>query len=330
MKQVLAIAAAFAMLFTLTLTFGSAQANPSAQDAPQQTETATPTGAATETATATATAIATTDPCTVSPPKPDLVAPGRNATLNTNTVTFKWKKVECNKRYRVDVRRGAKNGPKIWSRGTKKNQATATGLVRGYTYFWKVRTCTTLDICTWSNSWSFKLPQAPPAPTKTPTPGATTSATPPSGDPPPQIADYKGPGAYLHDNPNQLWRFDCGLDAKKWIGYLVGTTIYNLPLWYTPNEQIKYERMDFNLATIVETGTLATNGSGYAWLSVNTAAWTPDHHYHLIFTGKSSGTVHCGHFDVRTANSLAEELSLDHSDAAVEKVYRAAGLEPPR
>lgn len=330
MKHALAIAAAFAVLFILIGTFGSAQANPPVPYAPQQTETATPTATAIETATATFTATASTDPCAVAPPKPDLVSPGRNTTLTSNTVTFKWKKVECNKRYRVDVRRGGKNGPKVWSAGTKKNQVTASGLARGYTYFWKVRACTTLDICTWSNSWSFTLPKVAPPPTKTPTPGATTSATPPSGDPPPQIADYKGPGAYLHDNPNQLWRFDCGLDANKWIGYLVGTTIYNIPLWYTPNEQVKYERMDFNLAQIVETGTLTANSSGYVWFSVNTGAWTPDHHYHLIFTGKSSGTVHCGHFDVRTANSIAEEHPLDHSDAAVERVYRDAGVEPPR
>ncbi|MBI4671640.1 MAG: hypothetical protein HY741_08230 [Chloroflexi bacterium] len=299
MKQVLAIAAAFAVLFILTMTLGVAQANPPAAYAPQATDTVTPTATPTEpaTATPTATATATTDPCTVNPAKPNLVAPKRNATLASNTVTFKWKNLDCIKRYRVDVRRGSPNGPKVWSRGTKNNQIAASGLVRGYTYFWKVRACTTLGLCTWSKVWSFTLPKSAPPPTKTPTPGATTSATPvPSGDPPPQIAVYKGDGVYLNSDPNALYRFSCGPDG--WAQFRQSLTMYHIGLWFTPNERINFSRLDFNLGTVVQTGTLYANSSGYVSYNVDTSSWTPAHHYHMIFDGATSGIQRCGHFDV--------------------------------
>ena len=334
MKQAFAFAAAFLVLVILIFSFGTARANPQTPYSPNTlptdtpTETATETATATPTATETATATATTDICLIPPPKPTLVAPKNNAQLDSSTVTFRWKKSACNKRYRLVVKRGSPDGAKVFSKGSKQNRITGT-FARGYTYYWSMRACTTADLCTWSKVRSFTIKQSQPVPTKTPTPvpGEPTATPVPPGNPPPQIANYQGDGAYLHDNPNELWRFDCAKDKDKWIGYLTGATIYNIALWYTPNEQIRYERMDFNLAQVVETATLNANSSGYISLTVNTGAWTPDHHYHLIFTGKSSGAVHCGHFDVRTANAPAHN-DLDHSPAAVERVYEQAGLKP--
>jgi hypothetical protein len=49
----------------------------------------------------------------------------------------------------------------------------------------------------------------------------------------------------------------------------------------------------------------------------------------LIFTGKSSGVVYCGHFDVTHFNR-SEILPPDsHSPQEIERVYRKAGLTPP-
>lgn len=333
-KQVLASAAAFFILVVLFVSFGTVQADPQPHYLPNESATATPTETATVTATATATATATTDPCTVAPPKPQLVAPKKGTVTDSTTMTFKWKKVECNKRFRVLVKRGSANGPTVWSAGSKKNQLTAHGLARGYTYYWRVRACTTLDICTWSKDWSFKINASNPSPTKTPTPvpGEPTATPVPPGNPPPQIAVYKGPGGYLNTLPNELYRFDCKLDEWAWLkGVHQGQTVYNIDLWFSPNESIKYERLDFNLGEIVETRTLSANSSGYVSFAADTSSWTPDH-YHLIFTGKSSGTPHCGHFDL-VSNSAMPERNLevlDHSPEAVERVYRQAGVDLPK
>ncbi len=317
MKYIFAIAAVLFFLAVLFGPFGDVQANPQPFDTLD--ESPTPTA----------------DPCTVTPPKPKLVAPAKGMTTNSTAITFKWKKVDCSKRYRVEVRRGSPDGPVVWKHGRIKNTLTATGLAKGYTYYWRVNVCTPLGLCTWSNYWSFKINSpTPPPPTKTPTPapGQPTATPVPSGNPPPQIANYSGSAAYLNDKPDELWRFDCHLDDKKWVGYLAGSTIYNIALWYKPNEQIKYERLLFDLGQLVETRTLNANSSGYVSLAVNTAGWAPDYHYHLIFTGKSSGAVHCGHFDLRSPPSMgqASPRPLDHSPAAVERAYRQAGLDLPQ
>ncbi|RIK25803.1 MAG: hypothetical protein DCC52_10880 [Chloroflexi bacterium] len=322
MKYIFVIAAALLFLAVLFGSFSQAQADPQPRYLPN--ESATPT----------ATATATTDPCTVAPPKPQLVAPKRGATTNSTTMTFKWRKSECNRRYRVEVKRGSPDGPKVWTRGNKKNQLTATGLARGYTYYWRVRACTTLDLCTWSKYWSFKINSVNPSPTKTPTPvpGQPTATPVPGGNPPPQIVNYSGSAAYLNDKSDELWRSDCKLDEKKWRDYLVGSTIYNIALWYKPNEQVKYERVLLDLGQLVETKMITANSSGYVSFNVNTASWTPDYHYHLIFTGQSSGAKHCGHFDLigGSAPSEGHGHELDHSPAAVERAYRQAGLDLPK
>lgn len=311
MKRAFAIIAALVVFVALAFSFGTVKANPPRALLPQLTTTATPT----------------IDPCALAPVKPKLVAPGKGQTIQASAVTLRWKQVDCVKRYRLVVRKNSATGPVVWG-GNVKDASKVLVLPRGAWYYWKVRACTPVS-CAWSKERSFYWKQGNPVPTKTPTPiaGQPTATPVAAGTPPPQIANYQGDGAYLHDNPNELWRFDCAKDKDKWIGYLVGKNIYNIALWYTPNEPLQYQRMDFNLATVVESATLSANSSGYIALTVNTASWTPDHHYHLIFKGKQSGAQHCGHFDVRTANAAAGADTLDHSPDAVERVYRQAGVE---
>jgi hypothetical protein len=73
--------------------------------------------------------------------------------------------------------------------------------------------------------------------------------------------------------------------------------MYVTSLWFTPNEQVSYQRLDFNLGVVVETATYQSNGAGYLELFFDTSGWKPDH-YHLIFKGKSSQVEYCGHFDL--------------------------------
>lgn len=323
MKQVFSIIAAFLILVILLISFGTVRADHQPHYLPN--ESATPT----ETATATASATATTDPCTVAPPKPKLVAPDKGTVTDSTGMTFKWERVDCNKRYRLVVKRGSENGPTVWSAGSKKNKLTATGLARGNTYYWRVRACTTLDICTWSNSWSFKIKSAQPVPTKTPTPvpGAPTSTPVPAGNPPPQIAVYKGDGVYLNNISNSLFRYSCGPD--RWAQFRQGSTMYHIGLWFTPNEKINFSRLDFNLGTIVQTGTLYANSSGYVNYNVNTGSWTVPHHYHMIFKGATSGIERCGHFDL-TPNTAPEshEIHEPHTDAEWQQLEERMQANP--
>jgi hypothetical protein len=138
---------------------------------------------------------------------------------------------------------------------------------------------------------------------------------------------YKGASDYLNTDPNQLYRFDCGRDY--WLnGVIVGQAVYNIALWYYPNERITYQRVNFNLGQVVETRTLVANNQGYVSFTADTTGWVPDH-YHLLFTGQSSNVLWCGHFDVVSAPG--QELPpVPHSAADVERVYRAAGIETPK
>jgi hypothetical protein len=315
-KQVFAIAAALFVFVVLALSFGTARADPRTEYLPNETATLTPTETATFTptetaaATETATAMPTIDPCSVAPPPPTLVAPQKGASIDSTTVTFKWKQVECNKRYRAQVRIGGAKGSLVWTAGSKKNQLTATGLGRGYTYYWRVRACTTQDICTWSKYRAFSIPSYNPPPPPTATPGPTpVGGTPvPTGNPPPQIAVYKGDGVYLNNIANQLYRFSCGPDG--WKQFRQGSTMYHIGLWFTPNERINFSRLDFNTGQIVETATLYANSSGYVSYNVDTSGWTPAHHYHMIFDGTTSGIERCGHFDL--IPNTAPESQAEH------------------
>lgn len=334
MKKPLALLAAFVLLFVVGATLGIAQANP--QTAPETTTTPSTTPTVTETPTLTA-----TPPCSSEPVGPQLTSPTDGATVNKTTVKLHWEAVPCAYKYRILVRRGSNSGIPVTRGKTGKLVFKTDQLSRGYTYFWNIKSCVADQGCTRSDTWKFKIPAPPtsvPPPTgqatSTPPPGG--SGTPVPGVPPSNLVNYYtedrgGTGVYLYDSPQYLYRFECGKDSDKWVPFGVGATVYNVALWYYANEQVKMERLDFNAGQTVETKNLAANGSGYVSYDTNTGSWTPDHHYHLIFTGKSSGTVWCGHFDIQSGAVAAEILqALPHSRDDVIRVYRAAGLPDPK
>lgn len=99
MKQVFSIFAAFLILVVLLVSFGTARADPQPHFLPNESTTPTET--------------ATTDPCAVPPPKPELVAPDKGTVTDSTSMTFKWKKVVCNKRYRLVLKQGSDKGPTV-------------------------------------------------------------------------------------------------------------------------------------------------------------------------------------------------------------------------
>jgi len=339
-KRSIALLATFLLLFIVTATLGIAQANSNTLLAPETTTTPSTTPTATETPTTTATPTLTLtptpDPCAVEPPAPILLAPADKAVINKTQVTLQWSKVDCATKYRFTVRRGSKNGPSVFYGKTKKVRLTTPTLTRGYWYYWLIKACRPGYGCTRSAIWSFRIP---PPPTAVPSPTGQATAppngTPVPGNPPSNLVNYYdanrgGTGVYLNNDPSALYRYECTKDQNLWGQYKIGQTVYNIALWYYPNEKITHKRLDFNTTQIVETKTLTANGEGYVDYSVNTAAWTPDHHYHLIFEGQSSDVTYCGHFDIQSAASASELQALPHTDADVEKVYHAAGLSAPQ
>lgn len=340
MIRPLTLFAAFSFFMIVTMTIGIAQANsplgPQTTTTPSNTPTFTVTSTPTQTSTPTFTPTETstptftpTDPCYGQPAPPRLLRPRNKRTFSTTQITLRWERVECATNYRILVRIDSPSGDPVFRRSVKKLEKTVT-LTRGHKYYWNIKACH-LKRCNRSGTRWFKI-DAPIPPTPRPTsPGSTPvpHGTPVPGTPPRNIAVYKGVGAYLNTDPDALFRFECGLDSNRWIQLGIGSTVYNIALWYYPNEGITYQRMDFNLAQIVETGSLAANGSGYVELAVDTSSWTPNHHYHLIFTGKNSQVSYCGHFDV-TQFGGTEPLPPDsHSPYELERVYRQAGVQIP-
>lgn len=317
MKQTPVLLAVFLFISGTIATFGIANANPSPA-LPQLTDTVTPT--ATETPTATLTATPTNNPCVGRPDKSPLVRPADRSTLNGTFITLRWQAVACATGYRVIVRRGSLNGAISFAKNTRqRTRAVTSPLARGYTYFWYVRACN-LKQCARSDTWRFTLP-APPTPTPAP-----ATATPQPGDtpvpqqPPPQIAVYKGPGVYLNNDPNLLYYFDCR--TNDYEQFYQPTTMYSIALWFNPNESVTYERTAFNIG-VVERRTLVANSSGYLPLSMDTASWTPNRHYHLDFTGLTSGARYCGHFDLnsRSPSSAPAAPPLPQTAAAWRDFY---------
>ena len=327
MKQSIAIAAFCFVIFIAIVTFGSVQANPQTALAPQQTQPISPTATGTITTTPTA-------DCTVAPAAPVLNKPVDKGTVKRPVVKLKWNSVACATRYRFVVRQGSKKGPRVMHGGTGKLEKKSSSLPRGYTYFWNIKACNSSG-CTPSDIWSFKIAAAT-SPTPQPTsPGGGTPPPPNStvvpGNPPSQIAVYKGPGGYLNTVANELYLFDCS-NQDYWLeGVREGQAVYNIDLWFAQNETISYRAFNFETGQTVESKTLQANSAGYVSYTANTSGWATPYHYHLEFKGKSSGTAHCGHFDLvsNTASASAKE-HVAHTDADVERAYRAAGLEPPK
>lgn len=343
MKRPLALLAAFLLMFVVSATLGIAQANqplaPETSTTPSSTPTVTET--LTETTTPTVTATVTTNPCGVKPAPPPLKAPEDNATIYKTNVKLRWESVPCANKYRILVRQSSKTGTPVQRGKTNKLSVTTSSLSRGYTYFWNIKACAPDVGCTRSQTWRFKIPAPPtavPPPTgqATSTPPPSGSGTPVPGTPPGNLVNYYttdrgGTGVYLYDSPEHLYRYECGKDQNLWPHFIVPVTVYNIALWYYPNEKITMQRLDFNAGQVVETKTLTANGSGYVEYNTNASTWTQNHHYHLIFTGQSSKVSWCGHFDIQSGSASQAELeALPHTHADVEKVYRAAGLPDPQ
>lgn len=352
-KRSLALLVSFLVLITLAATLGIAQANtphgttditstPTATATETETATTTATSTTTSTQTATATptltSTATTDPCQTRPAAPTLVRPANGAVFNRTQITLRWNPVACADKYRFVVHAGSKKGPIADAGKTKNTHKTTQPLGRGSWYYWNVRACITGQGCTQSTTRRFRLP-APPTPiptTPAPTGQPTTppNGTPVPGTPPGNLVNYYSPdrggtGVYLNNDNSSLFRYECGKDQTLWGHYPIGSTVYNIALWYYPNENISYSRLDFNAAQVVEQHTLQANSDGYVSYNVDTTNWTPNHHYHLIFEGQSSGVLWCGHFDVQQLNSPEPLEPVPHTAADVERIYRAAGLETP-
>jgi hypothetical protein len=319
-------------MFVAAISLGVAQVNANPPIAPQGSTTPT----LTETATTTATATLANDPCAEPPPAPELTSPDTGVTIDKTTITLRWNPIECANKYRILVRRGSKDGPPVVRGKTKKRRFIAGPLSRGYWYYWNIKACRAGLGCERSETWRFRIPTGP-TPVPQPTGQPTTppqNGTPVPGNPPSNLVNYYTPdrggtGVYLSDEPTYLYRFECSKDSGLWGHYLSGSTMYHIALWYYANEKISYTRLLFDLSEVVETGTLYANSQGYVEYNVNTASWTPDYHYHLIFTGQSSGVTYCGHYDVQSGAEPSHP-PVSHTEADVERVYRAAGLEPPR
>ena len=126
-----------------------------------------------------------------------------------------------------------------------------------------------------------------------------------------------GPNVYLNNGPTGLYFAGCG---GKWVGYRQTTGMYVVALWFNANEHVKYQRLDFNKAQIVDTQTFIANGSGYLYLKFDTTKWNPDHQ-HLLFTGLSSGANYCGHFDLNSnTNAPLNEVHDAHTPAELQRI----------
>jgi hypothetical protein len=329
-KRIPILLAAFLFMFIVAATLGIAQATANAQLAlettttPSATDTpsATPTETSTSTPTPTFTLTPTTDPCPPPPEAPHLRAPDNKKTVNTVQLTLRWTSVPCATKYRILVRRGSEQGDPVQRGSTKKTKVTTVSLQRGFTYYWNIKSCI-INRCTRSKTWTFTI-AAPPTPTRRPT-NPPSHGTPVPGDPPGNLRNYQGSSVYLYTDPSQLWYFDCGF---KWRPMGQGS-LYTISLWFYPNERVRYDILNFNLAQVVGNGEGIANGAGYLDLTFDTSSWTPDH-YHLIFYGQSSDVVYCGHFDLVGADRTSIDLPPDsHSPSELKRIYDAAGITIP-
>lgn len=310
MKSSFALVSALGVVLALAILLGVAQTTPSAQAAPAVTTTPS--------ATPTVTAIA----CDTRPPAPTLKRPNNKSTLGGTVAALKWQKTECATKYRVVVRRGAKKGALVMLDKTRKHKVNTPSLARGYTYFWYVKACA--QLCSRSATWQFTVPGGAPPPTKAPgTPAPPPPhGTPVPGSPPPNLLNYQGSSVYLSNDSDGRWYSDCAF--FKWRPY--PGTIYLTALWFYPGEKVKLEVQDFNLGTVFKTGTYTANGAGLLDLAFDTSSWTKAHHYHLWFTGQSSGAKYCGHFDLPLDNGAPR---LDHGPHSAAELKAGKFLNEP-
>lgn len=81
-------------------------------------------------------------PCSGAPPKPQLLAPAKKASVTTPQVVLDWAGPDCVAKFNVVVRLGSKSGPIVFSKAKiKTTQVITSALANNQTYFWQVLAC---------------------------------------------------------------------------------------------------------------------------------------------------------------------------------------------
>lgn len=95
--------------------------------------------------------------CTSRPVKPKLVSPRNGAVETKRHVHLDWNATPCASQYQVTVKQDSKHGPVVDRRkGLTLTEIKTKKLVRGHTYFWKVKGCNSFG-CRASKWRSFRL-----------------------------------------------------------------------------------------------------------------------------------------------------------------------------
>lgn len=286
-----------APLTTLTLT-PTDTATPTLT--PSNTATATPTGTLadtdtpTVTDTATATFTATTDPCSFKPTKPRLTVPSDGSVFDytVSALRLRWGKVPCGDAYRVFVKMDSKLGKVIRAkRGLTNKSYLVKNLPSGHDFYWRVAACNSAG-CSRSNIYKFTIQPPPtPTPTYTATPTEIVGTSTPAAGLAHHLANYQGPSVYLNSE-DPVYYFDCGW---KWRPF--GDFILLISDGFTPGEPVTAFAYEISSGVYSMTGNYIAEGNGWVRTSINTHDWHGGH-YHIFFTGSSSGIQHCGHFDL--------------------------------
>ncbi len=97
------------------------------------------------------------EPCTGTPPKPELLSPAKGQELTTQSVTLDWAGPDCAKTFNVELRRDSKTGILVLNKTKLKvTQATPPALAKNHKYFWRVTACIKTNCAT--SAWSkFKV-----------------------------------------------------------------------------------------------------------------------------------------------------------------------------
>lgn len=94
--------------------------------------------------------------CTTKPAKPALALPLNGGQTTKRAVALDWDGVTCTTSYQVLVKKDAKKGVKADSGTVQTSSFITKKLVRGHTYFWKVKACNDFG-CTKSVWFSFHI-----------------------------------------------------------------------------------------------------------------------------------------------------------------------------
>ncbi len=112
----------------------------------------TPTPVPTNTPTPTATP--PSNECQNKPAAPQLSKPKANAEVKSQTPQLDWNDVQCATKYKVVVKKDAKNGVKAFKKAVTVSQVKTTALEKGHTYYWWVKACNAQKQCT-KSAWGM-------------------------------------------------------------------------------------------------------------------------------------------------------------------------------